>query len=70
MTAPQLKALLGVTDAIIESVKAAGTQGAPGGKIYAALMAQGCTLNQYEMLMSMIVEAGKLRRSGDLYFAI
>jgi hypothetical protein len=49
-------------------VRAAGSLGAPGGVIYAALMGQGCTLSQFESLMAGLVRAGKLRRDGDLYF--
>jgi hypothetical protein len=67
MTVEQLKALKQIADAIIESVKAAGPLGAPGGTIYAALMAHGCTLNQYEQIMAGLVRAGKLRKSGECY---
>lgn len=59
-----------IADSIIESVKAAGKGGAPGGVIYAALMQQGCTLNQYESLMAGLVRAGKLEKRGELYFAL
>ena len=63
-------ALLMICNAIIESVKAAGPLGAPGGVIYSALMAQGCTLGQFEAIMGAMVSAGKLRRESHLYFAI
>ena len=59
-----------VTDAIVEAVKAAGPTGAPGGVIYAALMTHGCTLEQYEAFMDALVRAGKLRKSGHLYFPV
>jgi hypothetical protein len=29
----------------------------------------GCTLAQFETIMSVLVEAGKLRKEGHLYFA-
>jgi hypothetical protein len=67
MTEAQIKLLRMIADAIIDSVKAAGPLGAPGGVIYAALMAEGCTLSQYEQIMSGLVRAGKLTRHGDLY---
>jgi len=70
MTIEQIKALKAVADAIIETVQGAGPMGAPGGHIYAALMAQGCTLHQYEQIMSGLVRAGKLRKSGECYFAV
>ena len=69
-TPTQVAALRQVTDAICEAVAAAGPTGAPGGVIYAALMAQGCTLEQYEGLMGALVRVGKLRKSGQLYFVV
>jgi hypothetical protein len=69
-TVEQILAIRKVCDAIIEAVKAAGPLGAPGGHIYAALMGQGCTLQQYESLMDALVRAKKLRRDGECYFAI
>ena len=70
MTIPvteQIAALRAIADAIVEAVEAAGPMGAPGGVIYAALMASGCTLAQYESIMSAMVRAGILTRHGDLY---
>ena len=67
MTQSQIKLLLAIANAITEAVKAAGPTGAPGGVIYAALMAHGCTLAQYEQLMAGMVQAGKLTRHGDCY---
>lgn len=68
LTNTQMRAVLAITDAIVEAVKAAGTLGAPGGTIYAALMAHGITLAQYEQLMAALVGAGKLTKQGHLYF--
>jgi hypothetical protein len=68
MTQAQIQALRMIADAIVEAVRAAGTTGAPGGVIYAALMAHGCTYNQFTSLMSGMVKANLLRREGDLYF--
>lgn len=61
--------LKAICDAIIESVKAGGPLGTPGGTLYAALMAQGCTLQQFEQIMAALVSAGKLEKRGELYFA-
>ena len=58
-----------VCDAVIESVALAGKMGAPGGSLYAALMVHGFTLAQFEAIMDALVRIGKLRRSGNLYFA-
>ena len=70
MTHRQIQAIKMVADAVIEAVQAAGSFGAPGGVIYAGLMAFGCTLQQYESIMSALVQAGKLTRKGQLYFAV
>jgi hypothetical protein len=68
MTTTQINTLKLIIDAILETVKEAGSNGAPGGVLYAALMAQGCSLNQFQSLMRGIVSGGKLRQDGDLYF--
>ncbi len=62
------QALFQICQAVIESVELAGDLGAPAGHLYAALMTVGCSLDQFESIMSALVKAGKLRRSGDLYF--
>lgn len=59
-------ALIGL--AVLEAVNAAGELGAPSGTLYAGLMSQGATLNQYQSLMDGLVNKGKLRREGHLYF--
>lgn len=63
----QAVALLGLT--VVQAIKAAGPLGLPGGTIYAGLMAHGCTYEQYEKLMAILVQSGKLRRAGQLYIA-
>lgn len=68
MTPEQIAALRAILDAILEAVKAAGPHGAPGGVIYSALMASGCSLSQYQSFMAGLVRAGKLRQEGQLYF--
>ena len=64
----QIRALLLVAESVIEAVKVAGDQGAPGGYIYAAMMGHGCSLQQFESIMSCLCRTGKLRKSGQLYF--
>jgi hypothetical protein len=61
-------ALKSICDGIVDSVKAAGPLGCPAGTLYAALMAYGATLEQFEMIMGMLVQLRKLRKQGDLYF--
>ncbi len=67
-TTHQLRLLKLALEAVIDAVKAAGPMGAPGGVIYAAMMAQGASLSQYQSIMGALVSVGKLRRQGDLYF--
>ena len=67
MTVQQIEAIRRVCDAILEAVKVAGLMGAPGGILYAALMAQGCSFDQYTQLMAGLVQAGKLRKQGECY---
>lgn len=66
-TVEQLQAIRAVCDAIIDTVKAAGPLGAPGGVLYAGLMTHGCSLAQFQSLMSALVRSGKLSRRGDCY---
>lgn len=70
MTIAQLKALKAIADAIIETVSLSGPFGAPGGHIYAALMAHGCTIHQYEQIMAGLCQANKIRKEGECYFAV
>lgn len=63
----QRSALLAVCNAIIDTVAEAEPIGAPGGVIYAALSAQGCTFNQYTSLMGALISAGRLRFEDDCY---
>jgi len=65
-----LQALKAIGDGIVDAVRAAGPMGCPGGTLYAALMTQGCTLQQFESIMSGLVRAGKLRKSNNLYFVV
>lgn len=64
------KALSQILAVIVSTVKAGGPAGVPGGAIYAALMTQGCTLEQFETLMGYLVRSDKVRKSGHLYLAL
>lgn len=68
-TAPGINQMIAlICEAIIESVAVAGPLGAPAGTLYAALMAHGCTLDQFNSIMGALVRIGKLRQQGNLYF--
>lgn len=69
MNTQQLKAIRAIAGAIVDSVKVAGAQGAPSGVVYAALMGN-MRLDQYEQFISALVNAGKLRKDGNLLYAI
>jgi hypothetical protein len=59
-----------IADAVVDSVREAGPLGAPAGPLYAAIMTYGMQLYQFDALMDALVGAGKLRKSGHLYFAV
>lgn len=52
MTPLQIETTQKIALAILESLSEAEDSGASGGVIYAALKAQGATLNQYQSLMT------------------
>jgi len=62
--------LTGILVAIIETVKDMGDEGAPGGTLYAGLMSYGITLEIFNEIMGVLVEGGKLRKSGEVYFYV
>lgn len=63
-----LSAIKALCDAIVSAVDAAGPLGAPGGVLYAALMGQGCTLQQFQSITGGMVGAGLLCKVGESYF--
>jgi hypothetical protein len=69
MTRQQAQALQRIGGAIIEACDAAQPFGAPGGHLYAALMSQGCTLEQFEQIMAGLQRAGMVEREGECYRA-
>lgn len=54
------EALKIAVDCILEAVRVAGPMGAPSGVIYAALSAQGMTLNVYQQIVDYLVSAGRI----------
>ncbi len=67
-TETQKRALIMIVSAITDTIKEAGEFGAPGGVMYAALMAHGCSLNQFESIMSTLVRLGRVEKRGECYF--
>lgn len=67
-TSEQKRALILLVSAITDTIKEAGEMGAPGGIMYAALMAHGCTLNQFQSIMGTLVRLGRIEKRGECYF--
>lgn len=67
MTLEQAKALRAIGGVVIDAVRAAGPIGAPGGHLYAGMMAGGCTFDQFTQIMAGLVRAGLLTKSGECY---
>ena len=65
-TPTELKAMLSVIHGVLDAAHAGGTMGAPAGVMYAAMMAQGCTLAQFNQITSATQSAGLIVRAGDL----
>ncbi len=66
MTTEQKKnAVVEIVKSIIDIIKESGDMGTPCGHIYAALMADGCTLPQYQMLESAIINTGLVEKRFD-----
>jgi hypothetical protein len=63
------QATIQVLKALFNTVLASGPLGAPGGVMYAALMGQGCTLQQFEGLMNALLRTRLVRKVGDCYHA-
>jgi hypothetical protein len=69
MTIEQLNHMRAILSAVTEAVAAGGSLGAPAGILYATLMTKGCTLSNFQAIMSALVQTGKITQQGDLYFS-
>lgn len=69
LTDEQKKYIAAITDVVLEVIRESKSVfGVPGGHIYAALMGHGWSLAQYESLMDVLVQCGKVVKRGDCYF--
>ncbi len=57
-------AAVGVLHAVCETIRTAGE--IPAGELYAVLMAQGCTLAQFNELVKILTGSGLVSHRGDL----
>ena len=67
-TQDQIQAMRKILDAVIDAIKAT-PEGTPEGSLYALLMTQGCSLNQFQAIIGALCKAGKIRKEGHLLFA-
>lgn len=67
-TKAQLEAQQLIGLGILEAVNEAGDIGAPGGVLYAALMAHGASLSQYQSFMLSLTSRNMLTTSGDIFY--
>jgi len=58
-----------LVDTLVDTIKESGAMGAPGGVLYAALMTKGFSLEEFEILMRVVVATGRVYKTGHLYFA-
>jgi hypothetical protein len=64
--AKALRAILGV---MLDTVKEMGAQGAPAGVMYAAVCGR-MSLAQFQAVMGALESAGKVRKSGHVYYFV
>lgn len=56
--------------AILETIQQAGAEGLPSGPLYMTLNCRGVSLDSYQQIMGALVQAGKVRLSNHVYYAI
>lgn len=61
-------ALIKLFEAVVEAIVDCGSSGMPSGVLYAHLMTLGCTLQQYERMMEILVASGRIRKVGHVFF--
>ncbi|MYM92482.1 hypothetical protein [Duganella vulcania] len=52
---------------VLEAVEVGGDTGAAGGVLYAAMMAHGASLSQFQSFMDTLLQRGFVTRSEDCY---
>ena len=61
-------AMAAVVQAVLDTIRQSGPNGAPSGVMYAALSAHGMTLQNYQAMMGALVRVGKVTLEHDCYF--
>jgi len=68
-TKTEIASAVNTARAVFATVAECGPTGAPAGIIYAALMAQGVTLSQYEGLERLLIRTGLVSKRGNVLYA-
>jgi len=63
-----IQILMTICDAIVDTIKR-NPAGIDEGSIYAVLMTQGCTADQFHNIIGALTDAGKIRKENGLLFA-
>lgn len=64
-----VEAIMAVTNVFLETIQEAGERGAPAGPMYAMAAAHGITLAQFEWVMNVLIDAGRITKRGHVYYA-
>ncbi len=67
MTEAQAKAVIELVAVMVETIRDAGSQGVPSGILYAAVMSM-MTLEQYQQIIALMKQSGKVRESGHILY--
>lgn len=68
ITKEQKIAILNVIEALKDAVAEAGEHGAPEGVLYAAFMAHGMSLENFNLMIGCLIKTGNIKKKGNLLF--
>ncbi|HKT90114.1 MAG TPA: hypothetical protein VJQ59_16835 [Candidatus Sulfotelmatobacter sp.] len=66
----QIKGALALMLTVTETIREAGASGVPCGHLYAVLMAQGCSLEQYQMIERTALNTKLVEKRSDCLYWI
>lgn len=64
------RAVLMLLDTIVECITPAREHGVPSGVLYVAFSHYGCTLERFNQMMGILVDAGRVTILNDCYCAV
>ncbi len=68
--AEQANGIVKAVIAIIDTVNEIGEQGTPEGPMYAQFMGMGCSLEQFNQLISLAVRSGRITKRGHILYPV